>query len=52
MIGKKKVADYYPELVKFFKNAEEAKNVSIRSDKRVEVKCPDCGHEHVMIVKN
>ena len=42
MIGKKKVADYYPELVKFFKNAEEAKNVSIRSDKRVEVKCPDC----------
>lgn len=52
MIGKKKVADCYPELVKFFKNAEDAKNVSIRSDKRIEVKCPDCGHEHVMIVKN
>lgn len=46
------VADYYPELVDFFKNPEEAKTVSIRSDKKVAVKCPNCGHEHIMIVKN
>lgn len=52
MKGNKKVADYYPELVRFFKNPEEAEKYSIRSDKRVWVKCPDCGHEHVMIVKN
>lgn len=52
MKGDRKVADYYPELVRFFKNPEEARKYSIRSDKRILVRCPDCGHEHVMIVKN
>lgn len=52
MKSDRKVAIYYPELVKFFKNPKEAEECSIRSDKRIWVKCPDCGHEHVMIVKN
>lgn len=52
MKSDRKVAIYYPELVKFFKNPKEAEEYSIRSDKRIWVKCPDCGHEHVMIVKN
>ena len=48
----RKVKDYYPELVKYFKNPKDAEIYTIRSDKRIEVKCPDCGHEHIMIVKN
>jgi len=52
MKGKKKVSLVYPELVVYFKNKEDADKYSIRSDARVVVKCPTCGHEHVMIVKN
>jgi len=50
--GKIKVKDAYPELVKYFKNKKDAETYSIRSDKKILVKCPNCGHEHIMIVKN
>lgn len=50
--GKIKVKDAYPELVKYFKDKTDAGTYSIRSDKKVLVKCPDCGHEHFMIIKN
>lgn len=52
MKSNRAISIYYPELVQFFKNKEDADNIPIRSDKKVWLKCPNCGHEHQMIVKN
>lgn len=41
-----------PELKIYFKNEEDFYKYKICSDARIDVKCPSCGHEHVMIVKN
>ena len=50
--GEKKVYQYYPELIRFFKYKQDAYTYSIRSEKKIWVKCPDCGYEHQMIVRN
>lgn len=52
IMKKKKIYEVYPELVKYFKNKSDAYTYLPRSDKRVIVKCPECGHEHEMIIHN
>lgn len=41
-----------PDLLKYFKNPEEAKTISPRSMKKVELICPNCGHIKEMTVDN
>lgn len=38
------------DLLKYFKNPEEAKNLGLMSEKKVKLICPDCGHETEMMV--
>ena len=47
-----KIYECYPELIQFFKNKEDAYRYTIRSDKKCLMKCPECGHEHYMIIHN
>lgn len=42
------IAGKRPELVKFFKNPKDAEGITVMSDKKVKLKCPDCGHEKEM----
>ena len=41
-------ATHYPELIRYFKNKEEAYKYSCGSGKEVELVCPDCGAERKM----
>ena len=52
MISTNFISNLRPELKIYFKNEEDFYKYTICSDARVWVKCPDCGHEHKMIVKN
>ena len=40
------------DLLKYFKNPEEAKNLGLMSEKKIKLVCPDCGHETEMMVQN
>ena len=42
------IAGKRPDLVKFFKNPKDAEGITVMSDKKVKLKCPDCGHEKEM----
>ena len=46
------LGDIYPDLIQYFKNTDDAFLCTIRSDKKFLMKCPQCGHEHYMIMKN
>lgn len=46
------LGDIYPDLIQYFKHKDDAFLCTIRSDKKFLMKCPQCGHEHYMIVKN
>lgn len=50
--SKRKIYIYCPEVIHYLKNKEDAYTYSICSDKKITVKCPECGYEHIMIVKN
>ena len=39
------VASLRPDLLKYFKNSEDAKSIRPGSGKKVKLKCPECGHE-------
>lgn len=41
-----------PNFVTYFKNKEESKEVTIRSDKKVELVCPECNFNKTMRVAN
>ena len=41
-----------PEFIKYFINQEDTKKYSSGSNKKVHLKCPDCGHEKYMTVYN
>jgi ribosomal protein S27E len=41
-----------PYFIKYFVNEDEAKKYSISSNKKVLMKCPDCGYEKIMIIEN
>lgn len=43
VIGYNSLADKYPNLIKFFKNKEEAKNISPGSHQEIDLICPICG---------
>lgn len=36
------------DLVKYFKNEDDSKNIRVQSNKKVVLKCPYCGHEKIM----
>ena len=38
-----------PDLLKYFINKDDAKEISLYSSKRINLKCPDCGTERTMI---
>ena len=40
------------DYIKYFKNQEDAKRVTINSNKRVKLKCPDCGAEKKIKVQD
>lgn len=40
------------DLLKYFKNPEEAKNLGLMSEKKIKLVCPDCGHGTEMMVQN
>ena len=40
-----------PDLVKYLKNKEDGEKVSLKSDKKIELKCPECGYEKRMGTK-
>ena len=42
------IAGKRPDLIKFFKNPKDAEKVTIMSDKKLKLKCPDCGFEKEM----
>lgn len=44
------VAATHPELIKFFKNPDDALNIMAHSDRKVLLKCPDCGVEKEMVM--
>lgn len=39
------IYNLFPELIVYFKNEDDAKKVTRGSNKRVDLICPDCGHE-------
>ena len=39
------VASLRPDLLKYFKNSEDAKSIRPGSGKKVKLKCPECGYE-------
>lgn len=49
---KNRVSVVRPELVKYFKNKEDAYNNSIGTRNKVEIKCPECGTETLMSVSD
>lgn len=44
--------DIFPDLVKYFKNKEDAYSHSYGSGEKVEMKCPDCGIEFLVTLKH
>ena len=42
------IAGKRPDLVKFFKDPKDAETVTVMSDKKLKLKCPDCGFEKEM----
>lgn len=46
------IATLRPDLVKFLKNPEDAKEFTPGSHRKVMCKCPDCGYKKEVIVKN
>lgn len=50
VLGYNTIFDLRPDLVKYFVNIEEAKKYSPYSNKKIWLKCPDCGQiKHMMI---
>lgn len=45
-------ADKYPNLIKYFKDKNEATSVGWKSNKKVATVCPDCGEERYSVVYN
>lgn len=50
--GVNDIATLYPELVKYFKNPDDAKLFTYGSSQYVETRCPECGHEKNIQVTN
>ena len=48
--GYNDIATTHPHLIKYFVNLEDAYTHTYSSGKRVELKCPDCGHTKTMQV--
>ena len=46
------ISTTHPHLVQYFKNIEDAYNHTYNSNKKVLIKCPDCGFEKYMIISN
>ena len=44
--------DLYPDLIKYFKNKEDAFSHSYGSGEKIEMKCPDCGMEFTMALNH
>ena len=44
--------DLYPDLIKYFKNKEDAFSHSYDSGEKIEMKCPDCGMEFTMALNH
>lgn len=44
--------DLFPDLVKYFKNKEDAFSYSYGSGEKIEVKCPNCGMEFKVILNH
>ena len=42
------IAGKRPDLVKFFKDPKDAEAITVMSDKKLKLKCPDCGFEKEM----
>lgn len=42
------IAGKRPDLIKYFKNTKDAETVTVMSDKKLKLKCPDCGFEKEM----
>ena len=46
------VAALCPDLVKYFKNSNDAYSITPGSSKKVSLICPDCGSEKTMVMRN
>ena len=46
------IATTHPNLVKYFKNIEDSYTHTYNSNKKVLIKCPDCGFEKYIIISN
>ena len=42
------IAGKRPDLIKFFVNPKDAENITVMSDKKLKLKCPNCGFEKEM----
>lgn len=50
IVGVNDLATLRPDLIKYFKNPEDAKTLKLGSNKKMTFKCPDCGREKEMCV--
>ncbi len=46
--GDNSLGDVHPELIKYFKNQEDAFTITPKSAKKLELVCPDCGTEKII----
>lgn len=51
-VGINDIATTHPELVKYFKNPDDAKKYTYGSMKRVVFKCPNCGYEKELSISS
>lgn len=50
--GYRSLYDQCPEVLKYLKCPDEAKNVTFSSSKKILCKCPDCGAERSVVISN